>query len=269
MRRNKSISILIFFLNFNCLTPLSAQSDSHSLNLILEKIFNAAGGRISWENVNSRINYYEKTHSSNMLNVNNLFSKLNHSNGIKLYRKFSNEIHCDRFITLSKTIDTDTFTTCYNGDKYWSHSSNSKPFVYESFADTYSKFVNCGYPSWLLRADSITYSDSLSLSMGLHEALEVHIAGTTLVFIFNSESFLLEKYYRKDRATTITYFKDYRVVQGMNIPFLEETYQNGGLSIRVMLQKVKFNDPLDSIYFKFPDSPPYNILAKPLEIETF
>lgn len=269
MRRNKRISILIFIFNFICLTSLSAQSDSQSLNLILEKIFNAAGGRIAWENVNTRIDYYEKTHSNNMLNANSLFSKLNHSNGIKLYRKFSNEIHCDRFITLSKTNDTDTFTTCYNGDKYWSHSSNLKPFVYESFADTYSKFVNCGYPSWLLRADSITYSDSLSLSMDLNEAVEVHIAGTTVVFIFNSESFLIEKYYRKDRATTITYLKDYRIVQGMNIPFLEETYQNEVLSIRVILQKVKFNDPLDSIYFKFPESPSYNILAKPLEIGTF
>ena len=256
--KNTTTILLTFCLYFFCLIHLSAQNDN--INTILEKVFNAVGGRTQWESVKTRIDYYEDTHASDMLNVNSPFSHLKYSEGIKLYKKLDNDVHCDKFITISKTNVADTFSTCYNGEKYWSQSTNSKPFVYESYTDRYSKFVNCGYPSWLLRADSITYSDSLSLSEELYEVLEVHIAGTTLILYFNNKNFLLEKYCRKDKSTTITYFKDYRIIQNKNIPFMQEIYQNGSLSTSVKLREVKFNIELDNTLFKFPENSPYPII---------
>ena len=259
MKEKKSIIILLTIcLNCVCIITLFAQDNK--INTILNKVFNAVGGRTQWESVKTRIDYYEDTHANDMLNVNSPFSHLKYSNGIKLYKKLDDNVHCDKFILISKTNVADTFSTCFNGDKYWSQSTNSKPIVYDSYANRYSKFVNCGYPSWLLRSDSITYSDSLSLSDELHEVLEVHITGTTLILYFNHKNFLLEKYCRKDKSSTITYLKDYRIVQNKNIPFVQETYQNGSLATSVKLQEVKFNIELDNTFFKFPENSPYPII---------
>ncbi len=257
--------IICLILNIIIFTSLSVFGQESTVDLILSKAFSAVGGKDLWENTKTCVEMVDVKSATNILDPSNVFNHYKYSSVIKLYKK-SNEIYLDRFITVDKANVEDSFTNCFNGEKYWSQMGHSEPYVYLDFSERYSKFVNCGYPSTLLRADSIYYSDSLSSADENYEVLEVYIDGTTLFFFINNQNYLLEKSYMMDK--TITYYRDFREIQGRRVPYHEETLMNGVLTMSCHKTIVRFDIELDDIYFKFPEHPPYNILAKPLEIGT-
>ena len=262
----KNLRILIFVLYLVAFFSSPLYGQTEDISTILEKVLEAAGGRSQWETVKTRIDFCENTHSSNMLNVNSLFSYLEHSTVIKWYKKIDKDNHLEKMITVDKLNIEDTFSTCYNGVMYWAQSTNSEPITFDSFVERYGKFVNCGYPDQLLRADSIIYSDSINAKEELYEVIEVYTYGTLSVYYINKKDYLVEKIIfnprptLKQSQTTITYLGKYKLVQGRKIPFLRETFQNDKLAMKLKYKEVIFNSNIDSSLFEFSELPPYSIL---------
>jgi hypothetical protein len=262
MKRN--LLIVLIIASFSSLS-LSAQEKK--VEYIINKAFDAVGGRMLWENTKTYVAMIDAKSASNIHNPSNLFNQYKYSSMIRLFKK-SNEVYLDRFIKVDKTNVEDSFSTCINGEKFWSQMGHSEPYVYlEDASERHSKFVNYGYPSTLLKADSILYSDSLSSAEENYEVLEVYIDGTISFFFINNQNYLLEKSYASTSIEAIAYYRDFREIQGRKVPYLQETLINGVLGGSYHYTIVRFDIDLDDIYFKFPEHPPYNILAKPLDIE--
>lgn len=240
-------------------------AQENKVDYIVNKAFEAVGGRNLWENTSTCLEVYDNQSASNSQDPGNMFNFYHYSTAIKLYKNANYKNQLYRWLRIDKENLSDTFSICYDGEKLWSQMGHSEPFIFAEVDVQYSKFVNCGYPTWLLKADSISYSDSLSSIEENYEVLEVNIDEIIMFFFLNRQSFLLDKSYTLSK--TITYYSDFREVQGRMVPFTQETKVKGVLHTKVLRSIVKFDIELDDIYFKFPEHPPYNILAKPLEIE--
>lgn len=255
---------VILGLNYFFLSPTYGQSNR--VDIVLEKYFNAVGGRTQWENITTRIDKLEMIQGKN---PDDLFSEQRYTKCTRLYKRINDSTRYDRFIIVPINNTEDTFSTCFNG-KLWMHRANSKPENFDGikgYNEKYQKKIRWGYPSNILLADSITYSDSLSLMDDMYDVLEIHTPDDSLFYYFSKEDFLIHKslYYSKSNDKVTTHLKDYRRVQGRLVAFIEESYRNGDFDTRTKYSEIRFNVELDNTFYKIPTVPPYYILTRPIE----
>jgi|688.fasta_scaffold603815_1 hypothetical protein len=229
---------------------------------VLDKYFKAIGGREGWAKVVSSADFYDTESRAIEMPTGgiSLITPVIAEAGIHLYKKKSSTEAWDRFITVP-SFSTDSFTTCYNGSKYWTQKKNSKPEVYSDFVNVYKKYISCGEPCLLLKVDSLKY---LKYEYGI-EIMEMFVNGDSYLYYFDSNTGFLVKSHRSG-VNTITHYKNYTNVKGLYIPFTEEITKDGNIITKVQRRIFLINIELNDMLFKFPDSP-YPILSVPLSNE--
>ncbi|MEQ8882901.1 MAG: hypothetical protein RLQ12_24890 [Cyclobacteriaceae bacterium] len=257
------MQLLLLFLPFSLLfhNPESLEGDRE---ILLNKIFEAVGGKENWESIQTRIDYYKEVRSTKKFNSTDPFYE--ETSGIKLYKAIGDSIYMDRLLKISSN-KLDTFASCYNGEIFFTQNSGSRPFKMEGFA-SYNKFVNCGYPSSMLRADSILLPTQKQIENSgydpsiAYDILEVYWGRTGEAYYFSRSTNLLVKSHRIDKPLIITFYYDYKEIQGRFVPLVKETYENQKFILSIELKEVIFDKPLDDTLFKYNIESAYILNAK-------
>jgi len=225
---------------------------------VLERYYKSVGGKEKWERVASAIEFYDieefVRHSSQATE-----NMLNKENGLRIFKKKGHLYGWDRFITIP-LFSIDSFTTCFNGEKYWAQSVKQSPEEYTSYKSTYEKYVTCGEPCLIMSADHSVYIERKD---GI-DALKISIGGSSYLYYFDvSTGYLIEyhKYPKIDGTTTC--FKNYKDFGGYTVPTFEESYKKGILIRRLETKRLLVNIEISDRIFAYPKAP-FNILEVPL-----
>ena len=220
---------------------------------VLARYYKSIGGKEKWAEIVSVVEFYD-TESFTQAVITNPRK----DTGLRFFKKKGQLLGWDRFITIPQ-FSTDSFTTCFNGEKYWAQKTKEIPEDYSFYKDKYEKYVACGQPCLIMASESVSYVETKDEQ----HVLKVDIFGASYLYYFNSSSGYLTKFHLYPGVDAITNFKDYGEFGGYLVPYLEEFTKNGVVTRRTKTIKLLVNLNLNDKIFAFP-KPPYNILDVPL-----
>jgi uncharacterized protein YneR len=246
--------IIVLFLVCNAFTG----NGQVSVESILNRYYNAVGDKQKWDSIYSIVEYFRTEHYKNSWQEKQSSLKAELNDGIRFFKK-DGSIMKDRFITIP-LFSADSFSTCYNGAKYWSHKANESPDDLSFFANEYGRRLNCGPPCAIMKGTQPRIVESVLSS----DVIELFISEKPYWYYFDKQNGLLTKYHQRD-SQTMYVLTDYREVNGLTFPF-EESVNKG--EDRLSFKKIKtvlINKNLNDHIFDFPNLNLHILPTQPFE----
>lgn len=145
-------------------------------------------------------------------------------------------------------------TLCFDGRVFWTQSTGSKTVQPEEDASYFKSTIMLGQADMLLDESAhVVYKGSGELDGKQFEVLEMKRVewSSSYLYYFDKESGLLHGTVAHEAQNhRRTYFKEYRPVSGILVPFIEETSINGVLQDRASRLKIKFDEPVNPDVFQ-------------------
>lgn len=232
-----SVLRLISTLSLFCLTPLLAHADE-ALQARINTVLNAHGGEEVWANTQA-IEYFGDT-----------FSQSRHAMGTT-QRSFQ---YPDKFRISIEYPGNETELRQLNGDQVWDHNKpGSEPFALA----TQLQAMRMMAPKLLLENRQIaedlgTRKDEEGV---LHHGIGLQIGDLKIVIASDAETgYILATWgtieMMGQTMQFVTFYHDYRVVEGRAIAFKEEHYAMGSYTGHTEIAEVKFPASLPEKLFQ-------------------
>jgi hypothetical protein len=230
-------------------------SHSQDVQTILSRHYEAVGAKTKWNEIQSAIFVYTDSSLTDLIDTETFGNTFESRITLKVNKRTNDQIF-ERFISYRPDDPTNIFSTCYNGKDYW-RQKNGGPI--ESFADystRYGCFVQIGQTLLLSRADSIKslgYQELVKVNetVGCF-VLELYIDETSTYFFINSNTGLIEasRHLSLSDKNPITYYSDYRLVNGLLFPFKEVIIKNGTLIGQAKYKSIRLNVDVPDLIFE-------------------